>query len=109
MSLTWISRTDPWISAADLESSNILKDIQRGAKDKFSFVTTLQWSVRDGYSSLPFFYCEDTIQMAAAFLSCILVIDKHCYTSFIEQVNVFHKGKVKIQIELYVCSTVYNM
>jgi len=43
--------------------------------------------------------------MAATFLACISVIDKCRYTSFVEQLSVFHKRKVKIQIVFCVCST----
>lgn len=55
VTLAWVSKTEPCISAADLESSNILKDREKDAKEKVCFVTTLQMSARDGYSSLPFF------------------------------------------------------
>lgn len=80
---------------------------ERGAKD-CQFCCCFAMSSRDCCSSLSLFYREETVQMSAAFLSCISVVDKCCYTSFIEPLNVFHKGKVKSQTVFCVCSAEYS-
>lgn len=101
-----VSKTEAWIIAANLESSNIPKERKR-SQGQSPFCYCFAMSARDCYSSFSFFYHEETVPRAAALLSCISVREC-CYTSLMDQLSAFHKGKVKSQIAFCVCSTACN-
>lgn len=67
---------------------------ERGAEDKVCFVMALQCQLEIVILQSPFSTVKRQYKWLLLF-SCISVIHKCRYTSFIEQLSVFHKGKVK--------------